>query len=269
MQKTLLQMVDFYTNQPLRGRVALITGVSRRVGIGFATARQLGQMGADLFVHSFAPFDQAAPWGADPGGMEAVLAGLRQTKRGVGHLEADFMLPESPRRVIDAALEEFGHIDILIANHAHSLTGPLETLTAESLDAALAVNVRATLLLIKYFAAQHGGRPGGRVVMMTSGQHRDPMPSELAYVTSKGAIHQLTRSLSDHLVRRGITVNTVNPGATDTGWADDATRRRVLEREPQGRWGMPEDAARLIAWLVSDDGQWVTGEVINSTGGGG
>ena len=171
-------------------------------------------------------------------------------------------------RVIDAAVEEFGHIDILIANHAHGLTGALETLTAESIDAALLVNVRATLLLIKYFAGQHNGRPGGRVVMMTSGQHREPMPSELAYVASKGAIHQLTRSLSDHLVRRGITVNTVNPGATDTGWADEATRHRVLERQPQGRWGMPEDAARLIAWLVSDDGQWVTGEMINSTGGG-
>ena len=129
--------------------------------------------------------------------------------------------------------------------------------------------MRATLPLIKHFAAQHDGRVGGRVVMLTSGQHRGPMPGELAYVASKGAIHQLTHSLSDHLVRRGITVNTVNPGATDTGYADDATRRRVLEREPQGRWGMPEDAAWLIAWLVSDDAQWITGEVINSTGGGG
>jgi 3-oxoacyl-[acyl-carrier protein] reductase len=261
-------MADSYTSRPLRGRVALITGVSRRAGIGFAIARQLGQIGADLFIHSFTPFDQAAPWGADTGGMEAVLAGLRQTKGRVAHLEADLMLPESARRVIDAAVAEFGHIDILIANHAHGLTGSLETLTAESIDAALVVNVRATLLLIKHFVAQHDGRAGGRVVMMTSGQHRGPMPTELAYVASKGAIHQLTRSLSDHLVRRGITVNTVNPGATDTGWADNATRRRVLEREPQGCWGMPEDAARLIAWLVSDDAQWITGEVINSTGGG-
>jgi 3-oxoacyl-[acyl-carrier protein] reductase len=104
--------------------------------------------------------------------------------------------------------------------------------------------------------------------MMTSGQHLSPMPGELPYIASKGAIHQLTASLAAHLAPRGITVNSINPGATDTGYADEKLIEEVLALEPQGRWGEPDDAARLIAWLCSDDARWITGQVINSTGGG-
>jgi 3-oxoacyl-[acyl-carrier protein] reductase len=128
--------------------------------------------------------------------------------------------------------------------------------------------VRGTLLLVQAFAAQHRQSSGGRVVLLTSGQHLNPMPSELAYVASKGAVQQLTLSLSAHLIPRGITVNTVNPGATDTGWADDKLYDFIRAANPQGRWGQPEDAARLIGWLATDDAQWITGQTLNSTGGG-
>jgi len=84
------------------------------MGIGFAIARRLALLGADLFAHSFTPFDQAAPWGADPGGIETVLAELRQTGRRVAHLEADFMLPESPRRLLEAAAAEFVHQSLAV-----------------------------------------------------------------------------------------------------------------------------------------------------------
>jgi 3-oxoacyl-[acyl-carrier protein] reductase len=121
---------------------------------------------------------------------------------------------------------------------------------------------------VKAFAARHDdARPGGRVVLMTSGQHLGPMPGELAYIASKGALHQVTRSLAAHLAARGITVNTVNPGATDTGWATPAVHEAVLAHAPLGRWGTPDDAARLIAWLATDDARWITGQVIDSTGG--
>jgi 3-oxoacyl-[acyl-carrier protein] reductase len=157
---------------------------------------------------------------------------------------------------------------MLIANHAYSVPGTLEALDAAHIDAHLTANVRGTLLLVQAFAAQHDDtRPDGRVVMMTSGQHLGPMPGELAYIASKGALHQLTASLAAHLIRRGITVNTVNPGPTDTGYADAATHQAVREAAPLKRWGQPEDAARLIAWLCSDEALWITGQVINSTGG--
>ena len=93
------------------------------------------------------------------------------------------------------------------------------------------------------------------------------MPDELPYIVTKGALHQLTRSVAVHLMPRGITVNCVDPGPNDTGYADDATRATVAAANPAGRWGTPADAARLVAWLVGDEAAWVTGQVIASDGG--
>jgi 3-oxoacyl-[acyl-carrier protein] reductase len=259
--------------------VALVTGVSRRIGIGMAVARRLAGLGADLFVTSWTEHDREQPWGADPGGMDAVLAELRSgtpaPAPGAGdpaagrveHLEADFLDPEAPDRVLAAAVEAFGRVDILICNHARSSEGDLARLTAAELDACLAVNTRAVLLLVQAFAARHDGRPGGRVVLFTSGQQLGPMPDELAYATSKGALVAITPTLADTLADRGITLNTVNPGPTDTGYADEAVRERVARRFPGGRWGAPDDVARLVAWLCTDEAAWITGQVINSEGG--
>jgi 3-oxoacyl-[acyl-carrier protein] reductase len=254
--------------KPLVGRVALITGASRRRGIGFAIARHLSALGANLFLHSFAAFDAAQPWGADREGSISLVAELRRSGVRVDHMDSDLQDPDAPESLVRSAVRAFGHIDILVANHAYCTSGRLEELKAEEIDRHLHVNVRASLLLAKCFAAQHDGRPGGRIVLLTSGQHLGPMPGELAYIASKGALHQITKSLAAHLAGRRITVNTVNPGATDTGYASSALHQEVLSREPQGRWGAPEDAARIIGWLVTDGAQWITGEVINSTGGG-
>jgi 3-oxoacyl-[acyl-carrier protein] reductase len=244
----------------LRGRTALVTGVSRRAGIGYAIARRLLGDGASVFVHGWSPHDSVQAWGADPGGTEAVAREL-----GVDFVEADFADPSAPAGVIAAARTALGALDILVVNHARSGLGGLADLTAEELDAFLHENVRASLLLVKEYAAQRDDtRPGGRVVLLTSGQHLAPMTSELAYAVSKGALHQATRTLADTLADRGITVNAVNPGPTDTGWAAGLD---PLPAMPFGRWGTPDDAARLVAWLCSDDGGWITGQVIDSEGG--
>jgi 3-oxoacyl-[acyl-carrier protein] reductase len=257
--------------------VALVTGVSRRIGIGMAVASRLLGLGADVFVTSWTAHDREQPWGADPGGMDAVLAELGASAASpapsgrvagrVEHLEVDFLDPAAPERTMAAAVAAFGHVDMLICNHARSSDGGLEELTAAELDACFAVNTRAVLLLVQAFAARHDGRPGGRVVLFTSGQQLGPMSGELAYATSKAALAGITVSLADTLADRGITLNTVNPGPTDTGYADPPVRERVARRFPGGRWGTPDDAARLVAWLCSDDGAWVTGQVINSEGG--
>jgi 3-oxoacyl-[acyl-carrier protein] reductase len=198
--------------------------------------------------------------------VEETAAALRIERPGVAieTVEADFADPEAPERVIAAA----GELDILVANHTASPRGGLGELDAADIDHALAVIVRASLLLVQAFYLRHDGREGGRVILMTSGQHRGTMPGELAYIAGKGALHQITRTLAAEAADKRITVNCVDPGATDTGWPDAETYAAVLAEEPFGRWGEPDDAARLIAWLCSPAGGWVTGQVITSSGGG-
>ncbi|MGL5819691.1 MAG: SDR family oxidoreductase [Phycicoccus sp.] len=252
---------------PLRGRVAVVTGASRRVAIGAAIATRLAADGAAVVIHSWSPHDAEQPWGADPGGPESVAAAITAAGGSVRHLSADLADPEAPRRLVQAAAEAFGHVDIVVANHARSSGQSLEQLTADELDLSHAVNTRASLLLAQAFAAQHDGRRGGRMLFFTSGQYHGAMPAELPYIASKGALHQLTRSVAAHLMPRGITVNCVDPGPNDTGYADDAARAAVSAVNPGRRWGTPADTARLVAWLVSDEAAWVTGQVVASDGG--
>jgi NAD(P)-dependent dehydrogenase (short-subunit alcohol dehydrogenase family) len=248
---------------PLEGRVAVVTGAGRRAGIGFATARRLVAAGASVLVHAWTPYD-VREYGATDEEAIAAIEELRADGGRVELVEADFADADAPARVVTAARAAFGHVDVLVVNHTRSSHVPLEELTADELDASLNENVRAALLLVKEFAAQHDGREGGRVILMTSGQHISPMAGEIPYAVSKGALHQATKTLAEALIDRRITVNTVNPGPTDTGWGLADIEPRSM---PLGRWGEPDDAARLIAWLCTDDAQWVTGQVIDSEGG--
>lgn len=245
----------------------MVTGVSRESGIGFAIARRLAADGSSLFLTGWSGHDREMPWGAGPVGVDSLVEELGAPGVSVAHEEIDLADPAAPATVLGSAEARCGPVDILVVNHARSSGQSLGQLTAEELDLTFSVNVRATLLLVKEFAARHDGRPGGRVVLFTSGQHREPMPDELPYVASKGALHQLTASLARPLMARGITVNTVDPGPVDTGYCVGDAHRDVAGRFPQGRWGRPQDTARLIAWLVSDESAWVTGQVVTSDGG--
>ena len=252
----------------LQGRVALITGVSRQRGIGLAIAQRLGQLGAKLFLHGFTPFDRSQPYGAEAEGTEALANQLQQNGTTVAHMEANFLNVDAPKEVMNAAVAAYGHVDILIVNHAYGTSAQqLDSITAEEIDHHLLINVRATLLLIQAFAAQHDGREGGRIVLLISGQERYPMERELAYSASKAAVNNLSKSMSSLLAGRAITVNAINPGATDTGWASEDLVQDELPMWPQGRWGEPDDAARLIGWLCIDEAKWITGQTINSDGG--
>ena len=252
--------------RPLAGRAALITGVSRREGIGFATAHRLASQGARIAIQGFAR-DDPGQLVMSTTGVDAVVEELRAVDSGVVFIDADFAEAAAAERVVSAAVAARGPLDILIANHARSGANSLDDVTADELDLSFAVNARGSILLAQAFAAQHDGTRGGRIVLMTSGQGGSAMPEELAYAVSKGAIQQMTRTLAAHLMHRGITVNTINPGPTDTGWADAATRAEVEGLMPTGRWGSPADAARLIAMLCSDEASWVTGQVIDADGG--
>jgi 3-oxoacyl-[acyl-carrier protein] reductase len=227
--------------------VAVVTGVGRRAGIGFAIARRLLDDGHRVVAHAWPPPEDAV-----------------RDELDVLWVEADFEDPEAPRRVIEAAVAAYGAVDILVANHATDSPYALADVTAAELDRTFAVNARAVVLLVQAFAAQ--GRPG-RGVLFTSGQHLGAMTRELPYAISKGAVHQMTRSLAAAVGAQGVTVNAVNPGPVDTGWPSDELREQLAPAFPAGRWGRPEDIAPVVAWLASDDSAWVTGQVIDAEGG--
>ena len=251
----------------LDGRVVLVTGASRRIAIGAAVARRIVADGAAVLLHSWSAHDAEQPWGADDGGADALVEELRAAGGRAEHVSMDLADAAAPHALVGAAHDAFGRLDAVVANHARSSGQSLEQLTAAEIDLSYAVNTRATLLLVQAFAAGHDGWPGGRVVLFTSGQYRGAMPDELPYIASKAALHELTPSLAVHLMPRGITVNCVNPGPNDTGYADAEAIAAVSALSPGGRWSTPADTARLVGWLLSDEADWVTGQTIASDGG--
>ncbi len=258
-------------NPRLTGRTAIVTGASRREGIGAAICMALARSGADVFFTHWQPYDAQMPWGADRDGPSILEEALsRQGVRASG-MRVDLSEADAPMRVIETAEQWLGPATILVNNAAYSTDSSWDTLDAEMLDAHYFVNLRATALLCTEFARrfpESGQRvASGRIINMTSGQGRGPMPGELAYAATKGAIDAFTVSLSLALAPRGITVNAVNPGPTDTGWMDDDLKALLLPRFPMGRIGEPADAARLVAFLASPEAGWITGQILHSEGG--
>ena len=263
---------------PLAGRTVLVTGVSRRVGIGHAIACRAADYGASIVAHHYRPHDVSQPWGADD--VEAVMASIRSHLVGPAQLidvPADLAAPGEPARVVEQAAASAGHLDAHVCNQAMSSPdGPLSEMTEAVLDAHWAVDARASILLAQAFAAQEGfatpappgpGRRRGAIVFLTSGQGLGPLPGEIAYAAAKAAIAGVTLTISEELIDAGITVNTVNPGPVDTGYVTEEIRQATAAMFPQGRWGEPDDAARLITWLLTDEARWITGQVISSEGG--
>jgi len=263
---------------PLRGRTALVTGASRRAGIGHAVSRRLAAYGASVYLHHHVPHDASQPWGADPDGPGAVADGVRAAladpEARVFHGPGDLSSREAPAELVAAAADALGgRIDILVANHSLSGSdGTLDSVDADMLDAHWAVDTRSVILLVQAYARLRASlprrAPGGRIVMMTSGQDlAGGMPQEIAYGLAKGALASATRSLATALADLAVTVNTVNPGPVDTGYMDGEEYESIAAMFPAGRWGMPDDPARLIAWLATDEAEWITGQVIDSEGG--
>ncbi len=235
----------------------MVTGAGRHRGIGAAICQALADNGADVyFTH----------WDEGEDRPEALLRELRDKDVRAGAIELDLSLPESPERLLDAVVERFGAPSILVNNAAHSTIDGFETLDATILDAHYAVNLRATALLCVLFARRFEGETG-RIINLTSGQSLGPMPGELAYAATKGAIEAFTRTLAAEVGHKGITVNAINPGPTDTGWIPEALRSGLSSKFPLGRVGEPEDAARLVVFLAGEGAAWITGQTIHSEGG--
>lgn len=251
----------------LKEKIAVITGVSRLSGIGAAICKELADSGYDIFFTYWTEYDKKMPWGIKF--YEPMILKDELIKKGVrvACMELDLTTHDAPSQLFDTVSDQLGYPDILINNAAYSTNNDYSNLTAEELDKHYMVNVRATTLLSCQFAQGFNKKTGGRIVNITSGQFQGPMPGELAYATTKGAVDALTITLSAELATKGITVNAINPGPTDTGWMTEEIKQELKPMFPFGRIGEPSDVAKAIKYLVGDEAAWITGQIIHSEGG--
>lgn len=250
-----------------QNKIAIITGASRLNGIGAAICRQLANEGYDIFFTYWTTYDQEMPWGIEQDEPQKLKDECSAKGVRVASLEIDLSKEDAPNQLFQQVINELGYPSILINNAAYSTNNDYSNLTAHDLNNHYDINIRATTLLSILFARHFKYKKGGRIINLTSGQFKGPMPGELAYATTKGAIDALTITLSAEVANLGITVNAVNPGPTNTGWMTDEIKDYLIPSFPFGRIGEPTDVAKLIKFLVSDDGEWITGQILHSEGG--
>lgn len=248
-------------------RIALVTGASRRIGIGTAICRALAAQKLDVAFTYWHPYDQQMDWGADKDAPDLLTAELQAMGVRCIALSADLSQADAPAKLLDQVEQQLGSVSVLVNNATYSVNGDYKQLDASALDAHYAVNIRGAFLLSVEFARRFKAGHGGRIINMTSGQSLGPMPDELAYASTKGAVEAFTLSLAGDVTKIGITVNAVDPGPTDTGWMNPELKIILSKRTPSGRVGLPQDAARLIAFLASEESEWITGQIIHSNGG--
>lgn len=241
----------------LNGEVALVTGSSR--GIGRAIAERLSKDGAAVVVNYAGSPDKAAE----------VVAQIEAKGGSAIALQADVSKISDIERLFDQTIERFGKVDILINNAGIIFYKLITEVTEADFDKIFAINVKGT-----YFACQQAAKRmtnGGRIINFSSSTTAMMLPTYSAYVATKGAVEQITRVLAKELGGRGITVNDVSPGPTETElFMTDKTEEqinRTAQMAALGRLGQVQDIADVVAFLASEDARWITGQNIRVNGG--
>lgn len=251
----------------LTGKLAIVTGAGRLDGIGAAICRELANSGCNLFFTYWSAYDKSMPWKTESDEPAQLQEELAEYGVKVSSSEVDLSQAEKLEAFLDKVVEEIGEPDILVNNAAYSTSNDFSSLTIEELDRHYQVNIRATAMLSSGFSKRFHKQHGGRIINITSGQFKGPMPGELAYAATKGAVDALTITLSAEVASLGITVNAVNPGPTDSGWITEEIKTLLQPSFPFGRLGQPEDAAKLVSFLAGEDAGWITGQILHSEGG--
>lgn len=251
-----LQKNNFMTS--LTGKVAIVTGSSR--GIGRAIAERLGKEGASVVVNYGRSANQA---------QEVVSAVEANGGKGLA-VQADISQVADIRRLFQEAVDHFGQLDILVNNAGTGVFQPLAEVTEEEYDATFALNTKGTFFALQEAARRMGD--GGRIVNISTGlTSMSGSPSGSVYIGSKGAVEQFTKVLAKELGGRGITVNTLSPGTTETDLFNQSATEEMKTGYTQmtalGRLGQPADIADVVAFLVSEQARWITGRNILADGG--
>ncbi len=241
----------------LDGQMALVTGGSR--GIGRAVVQRLARDGATVTFG----------YRADHRAAEEVAAGVTAAGGRATAVQADLAEPGAAARLWDAAEAFAGPVDILVNNAAIAGLGKLVELSDEDYERVMQVNLRTVFDALREAARRMPD--GGRIVNVSTVNTVMPEPGISLYAASKGAVEQLTVIAAHELGGRGITVNTVSPGATDTDLLHGVNSlediEMVREMSPLGRLGQPEDVADVIGFLVGPDGRWMTAQNFRAGGG--
>jgi 3-oxoacyl-[acyl-carrier protein] reductase len=244
--------------------LALVTGASRRKGIGAAVALGLARAGWDVATTFWRAYDEAMPWGSD----SADAGWLREQLVAYGvktaAVEADLSLVETPPSLFDAVEQAIGPVTALVLCHCQSVNSDILGTSVASFDLHFAVNARASWLLVREFGRRfRGARGRGRIVALTS----DALMGELPYGASKAALDRIVLAAAWEFRDLGIAANAVNPGATDTGWMTADQMAEIGRHTAGGRVSLPEDIAHFVSFLCSAEGGWINGQLLYCNGG--
>ena len=242
-------------SKKLEGKIAIVTGASN--GIGRAIAERLAQDGATVVVN----YGKSADKG------KAVVAGIVSRGGNAVAIQADMSQVADARRLVQDTVTKFGRLDILVNNAGMFMYKPLVETTEEEFDRMFALNAKGP-----YFALQEAAKvikEGGRIVNISTDGTHIGFAGATAYLGSKGALEQFTKGLAHELASKGVTVNTVSAGFTDTAMMPaDPTFRQIGEQaSPLKRLGTPKDIADVVAFVVSEEARWLTGQNIHAGGG--
>ena len=244
----------------LKGKVAIVTGASK--GIGAGIAKGLGAEGASVVVN----------YSSDKAGAERVVAEINGNGGKALAVQGDVSKSADMERIFAEAKRIYGKVDVLVNNAGVYKFEPLEAVTEDEFHREFNTNVLGPILAIRE-SVKHFGAGGGSVINVSSVVSEKGLPGALVYAATKSALDSVTRVLASELGPRNIRVNTIAPGGVNTegtrsaGVVGGDFEKQIVSQTPLGRFGQPDDIARIAVFLASEDSAWLTGERITASGG--
>jgi 3-oxoacyl-[acyl-carrier protein] reductase len=244
----------------LKGKVAVVTGASK--GIGAAIAQSLAAEGASVVVN----------YASSKSGADKVVAAITKAGGKAVAVGGDVSKAAEAQGLVDAAIKNYGRLDILVNNSGVYEFVPIEAVTEESFHKMFNINVLGAILTTQA-AVKHLGKEGGSIINIGSIVSRTTPPNSTVYTATKGALDAITGVLARELGSRKIRVNSINPGVVETegtrtgGIIGSDFEKQIIPQVPLGRTGQVDDISPIAVFLASVESAWLTGEQLLAGGG--